>query len=129
MGLPLELVSRFRLGDVDLVGDRVDPRSFKLGLDSMGEQRIARRVPNVDHSLFRVARCLDASDVSLGDDLLHERSVRRRQVGQPNDIDLVDDEEGGLVGEQRLDRVEQLALIWTKTKQRVSFRTRRRTGC
>lgn len=49
-------------------------------------------------------------DSRLEDDFIDERLVFRRQVFVTCDIDLVEDDDDGLVSEQGLNRLEQLAL-------------------
>jgi hypothetical protein len=95
---------------VDLVSDRVDPRPLELGLNSMSEKGVARGVSDVHDALLGVARRLDHRHIAGRDDLVDEGEVLGREVGKAGNVDLVDDEEGGLVGEEGLDRVEKLAL-------------------
>lgn len=97
-------------GDVDLVGDRVDPGSLELSLDSVSEKSIASGVSNVHDSLFRVARGLNHLNVRVGGDLGDESEVLGGEIGESGDVDFVDDEEGGLVSEEGFDGVEELAL-------------------
>lgn len=129
-----DIVSRLRLGDVDLVGNRVDSSSLELGLDSMSEKSIASGVSNVHDAFLRVARGLNHGDVAGGNDLVDKCEVLGRKIGESGDIDLVDDEESGLVGEKRLDRVEELALhdgakvmVSTSVKPEIELRRDRRT--
>ena len=106
----LDIVSLLGHGDVDLVGNRLDPRAAHLLLHPVGQQQVARRVAHVHHALFRVCRGLDDGDGGVRRDRLDVLAVLGRQVGEPNNVDLVDDEHDGLVCKQGLDRVEELAL-------------------
>ena len=55
--------------------------------------------------LFRSER-----DVVLDEDRVEHRLARWVEVRWTHDVDLVDDNEGRLVGEERLDRLVELAL-------------------
>jgi hypothetical protein len=122
-----DVIPLLRLGDKDLVGDRVDARALELGLDPVGEERVAGGVANVDDALLRVARRLDDGDVAHGKDLVDERPRGRLEVLEPLDVDLVDDEQRRLVGKEGLDRVEELALK-RKGKGRGSERVGEKLG-
>ena len=104
------VVSRFRLRDVDAVDDRVDLGALELVGDPMGKQSVARHVLDVHDALLRVTRDLDHLDILIVDDLLHDGAAFRRQVVEPFDVDLVDDEQRGFSSEEGLDGVEQFAL-------------------
>jgi hypothetical protein len=107
---PLDIVSLLRDRDVDLVGDRLDAVAAEFLLDAVREKSVARDVADVDDAFLGVCRGLDNGDCLVGEDGVDESPVLGREVGQPDNVNLVDDEEGRLVAEQRLDRVEQLAL-------------------
>jgi hypothetical protein len=112
------------LGD-DGRADDVIP--LELGLDPVGEERVAGGVADVDDALLRVARRLDDGDVAHGKDLVDERPRGRLEVLEPLDVDLVDDEQRRLVGKEGLDRVEELALK-RKGKGRGSERVGEKLG-
>lgn len=96
---PLHVVPLLRHRHMDLVGDELDPASLQLLLHSVRQQCLARNVPHVHHTLFGVRGRLDDGDSLVGDDGLDVGSVLRRKVGKPDNVDLVDDKDGGLVGE------------------------------
>jgi hypothetical protein len=106
----LDIISLGGHGDVNLVGDSFKSVAPQLLLNSMGQEGVACLVSDVDDSLFGIGRSLHTSDFGKVDDLVDERSGLGGQFIQPQDVDLVDDEDDGLVVEQGLDRVEKLAL-------------------
>lgn len=107
---PLDIISLLRDRDVDLVGDRLDAVAAEFLLDAVREKSVARDVADVDDAFLGVCRGLDNGDCLVGEDGLDESAVLGREVGEPDNVNLVDDQESRLVAEQRLDRVEQLAL-------------------
>jgi hypothetical protein len=109
-GRSLDIISLGGHGNVNLVGDGFEPVAPQLLLNSMGQKGVACLVSDVDDSLFGVGRSLHASDFGKVDDLVDEDAGLGGQFIQPQDVDLVDDEDNGLVVEQGLDRVEELAL-------------------
>lgn len=95
---------------MNLVGDGFEPVAPQLLLNSMGQKGVACLVSDIDDTLFGVSRGLHTSDFGKVDDLVDKRSGLGGQFIQPQNVDLVDDEDDGLVVEQGLDRVEELAL-------------------
>lgn len=109
-GLSLNIISLLRNSDVDLVGDHFNPRTLELLLNSMGEKGITGSVSDIHDTFFGVSRSFNDGDALVCKDSVDIRSVLLREVGKSNDVDLVNDEDGGLVLEKGLDRVEELAL-------------------
>lgn len=109
-GLSLNIISLLRNSDVDLVGDHFNPRTLELLLNSMGEKSITGSVSNIHDTFFGVSRGFNNGDALVCNDSVDIRSVLLRKVGKSDDVDLVNDEDGGLVLEKGLDRVEELAL-------------------
>lgn len=103
---------------MDLVGDTVNSRSLEFLLDSLSKQGFASGVPDIHDTFLRVRRSFDHGDGTVGRDALDESSVVRREVGKSDDVNLVDDQDDRLVEEERLDRVEQLALDVSNQKHR-----------
>jgi hypothetical protein len=95
---------------MDLVGDTVDSRSLEFLLDSLSKQGFTSGIPDIHDTFLRVRRRFDHGDGTVRRDALNESSVVRREVGKSDDVNLVDDQDDRLVEEERLDRVEQLAL-------------------
>lgn len=109
-GLSLNIISLLRNSDVDLVGDHFNPRTLELLLNSMGEKSITGSVSDIHDTFFGVSRGFNDGDALVCKDSVDIRSVLLREVGKSDDVDLVNDEDGGLVLEKGLDRVEELAL-------------------
>lgn len=109
-GLSLNIISLLRNSDVDLVGDHFNPRTLELLLNSMGEKSITGSVSDIHDTFFCVSRGFNDGDALVCKDSVDIRSVLLREVGKSDDVDLVNDEDGGLVLEKGLDRVEELAL-------------------
>ncbi|KAH3688918.1 hypothetical protein WICPIJ_000091 [Wickerhamomyces pijperi] len=113
VGFSLEVVSWGRLGDVDLVENVVDTGSaLQLLLDSGGQQLLTGLVSDSHHVVLLVTgggHDLD-SFVAL-DHFLEQVLSFLGQVFRLQDIGLIYDDQDGLVGEQRLDGVEQLDLV------------------
>lgn len=86
----------------------------------MSEQSVASRVADVHDSFFRHARQLEQLDVVLCENRVEHGFALGVEVGGASDIDLVDDDKGGLVSEQRLDRLVKLALQWAEQRQHAA---------
>lgn len=108
--LALDGVPRRRHGDPDPVEDRVDALGLLLGLDPVRQQGVASRVADLHDALLAEARDLEQGDVGRLEYVFDQDSAVRLEVLELADVDLVDDDEVGLVGEQRLDRPVELAL-------------------
>jgi len=106
----LDVVSLGRHGDVDLVGDGFESVSPQFLLDSVGQESVTGLVSYVDDTLLGVCRGLDTGNLGQVDDLVDKDASLGSEFIQSQDIDLVDDEDDGLVVEQGLDGVEKLAL-------------------
>jgi hypothetical protein len=106
----LDIITLRRHGHVNLVGDSLESVPPQLLLDSVSEQSVTRLVSDVDDTLLGVSRGLNAGHFGKVDNLVHERSGLGGEFVQSQDVDLVDDQNDGLVVEQGLDRVEKLAL-------------------
>lgn len=76
----------------------------------MSEESVAGGVANVHDSLLGHARELEKRDAVVGEDRVEHGLARGVEVLGAHDIDLVDDDEGGLVGKEGLDRLVELAL-------------------
>lgn len=105
-----DVVARLGLRDVEPVEDRVDLVALELRVDAVLQQRVTRGRLQHGHALVRVARDLDVPHTLRVDDLLDQRAAFRSEVVQARDVGLVEDENGGLVREEGLDGVEELAL-------------------
>ena len=105
-----DVVARLGLRDVEAVEDRVDLVALELRVDAVLEQGVARGRLERRDAVVGVARDLDVAHVLGVGDLVDERAALRREVVEAGDVRLVDDEHGGLVGEEGLDGVEELAL-------------------
>lgn len=108
--LAVDAVARDGHGDTDTVGDVLDAAGLLLALDAVREERVARRVAHAHDALLGHARERQELDVVLGEDGVEHGLARRVEVLGADDVDLVDDDEGRLVGEQGLDRLVELAL-------------------
>ena len=53
---------------------------------------------------------MDADHSFLVDDLIDKSTVFGGEIVKTHDIDLIDDEDGGFVGEEWFDRMEEFAL-------------------
>ena len=95
---------------MEAVEDRVDLVALELRVDAVLEQGVARGRLERRDAVVGVARDLDVAHALGVDDLVDERAALRREVVEAGDVRLVDDEHGGLVGEEGLDGVEELAL-------------------
>lgn len=95
---------------MDLVGDGFQSVPPQFLLDSVGQEGVTRLVSHVDDTLLGVGRGLNAGDLGEVDDLVDDLTGLGGELVQSQDVDLVDDEDDGLVVEQGLDRVEELAL-------------------
>ena len=95
---------------MNLVGDSLESVPPQLLLDSVSEQSVTRLVSDVDNTLLGVGRGLNTGDFRKIDNLVHKRSGLGGEFVQSQDVNLVDDQDDGLVVEQGLDRVEKLAL-------------------
>jgi hypothetical protein len=84
---------------VDLVGDSLDTRAAHLLLYAVSEQQVARRVADVHDAFFRVCRRFDNGNGRVGRDGLDVCPVFGGEVGEADNVNLVDDEQDGLVGE------------------------------
>ena len=92
------------------VEDRVHLVALELRVDPVLRERVAGvRLEDRD-ALVGVARDLDVPDTLGVDDLVDERAALGRKVVEARDVGLVEDEHGGLVREEGLDRVEELTL-------------------
>lgn len=109
-GLSLNIISLLRNSDVDLIGDHFNPRTLELLLNSMGEKSITGSVSDVHNTFFGVSRGFNNGDALVGKNSVDIRSVFLREVGKSDDVDLVNDEDGGLILEKGFDRLEELAL-------------------
>lgn len=109
-GLSFNFISLLRNGNVDLVGDHFNPRTLELLLNSMGEKSITGSVSDVHDTFFGVSRGFNNGDALVGKNNVDIRSVFLGKVGKSDNVDLVNDEDGGLILEKGLDRVEELAL-------------------
>jgi hypothetical protein len=96
---------------VDLVDNTLDSGTLELLVDSVREQSVTGSVSYIHDSLFRVCRGLDNSHSLVGGDGVDVGLVLGGEVGQSDDIDLVDDENDRSLHEQWLDRVEEFALF------------------
>lgn len=81
----------------------------------MSEESVAGSIANVHDSLLGNARELEERDAVVSEDGIEHRLAGGVEVLGAHDIDLVDDDEGGLVGEKGLDGLVELAL---RTKRR-----------
>ena len=66
--LSFHIISLLRDSDVNLVGNRLDPRSLEFLLDPMRKEGITSGVSDVHYSLFRVCRGFNDGDGLVGDD-------------------------------------------------------------
>lgn len=76
----------------------------------MCQQRIAGSVAYGHHTFVGNAGELEQFDAIFGQDSIEHGFALRVEIAGPHDVDLVDNDEGGLVGEEGLDRLIQLAL-------------------
>jgi hypothetical protein len=76
----------------------------------VSEESVASGVTDVHDTLLGHAGEREKLDLVLGEDGIEHRLALGVEVFGTDDVDLVDDDEGGLVGEEGLDRLVELAL-------------------
>lgn len=81
----------------------IDLATLHLRVDAVRKESITRLGFEVHDTLIGVARDFDALNVGGGNDLVDECSVLRGEIGETCDVDFVDDEDGGFVGEEGFD--------------------------
>jgi len=105
-----DIISSFRLGNVDSVEDRINFSSLDLVPDPVSQQCVARLGLEFHDAFLGITRDLDAGHTFLVDHLIDESTIFRGEVVEAHDIDLVDNEDGRFVGEEGFDRMEKFAL-------------------
>ena len=112
VGLASDGVALSGHGDPDSVGHVLHPLGLLLALDSAGQQGVAGSVPGVHDALL--GECRDEDEGGNIADLCLEGLVhllaRIVELLRPGRVNLVDDDKDGLVGEKRLDGLEELDL-------------------
>ena len=109
-----DVIARLGLCDMQAVEDCVDLVALELRIDTMLEERVASGSLENHDALVRVTGALHVPDALCIDDLVDHSAALGREVVQLGDISLVEDEDGGLVGEQGLDGMEELALRFNR---------------
>lgn len=112
-GLALHTIAQSRLSDTKTVGHIVGSLGLFLGLHAAGEKGVAGGISDVHDTFFRDARGLKEGHI-VADQTVKQGLVLFVQVLRADDVNLVDHDECRFVGEQRLDRVEELALCQSK---------------
>ena len=105
-----DVVACLGLRDVEAVEDGVDLVSLELRVNSVLEKRVAGGRLERRDAVVRVTRDLDVVHALGIDDFVDESAPLRGEVVEARNVDLVNNEDGGLVGEEGLNGVEELTL-------------------
>jgi hypothetical protein len=125
--LALHTVPRDRHSNPDPVRDVLDTAGLLLRLNTVGEKGVARGIADVHDSLLGDAGKREELDLVLSENGVEHRLALRVEVFRTDNVDLVDDDEGRLVGEEGLDRLVKLAL-WEEGGESLFAPQREREG-
>lgn len=109
-GFLFNIILFLRNSDVDFIGDYFNFRILEFLFDLMGEKSIIGSVLDVYNIFFGVSRGFNNGDVFVGKNSVDIRLVFFREVGKLDDVDFVNDEDGGFILEKGFDRLEEFVL-------------------